>query len=62
MKGMVPPSPRYAAGLPKTSLEALSSAAQSQGAIDGAFHPDEPEASNETRALYGGSSSSSFFM
>src|SRR5471032_980973 len=39
MKGMEPPSPIKAAGLPKAASLALSSARASQGAVAGAFQP-----------------------
>ena len=39
MKGIVPPSPMYIAGLPKNSRLEASIACSSQGDIAGAFQP-----------------------
>src|ERR1700728_2556248 len=62
MKGIEPPSPMKAGGLPKCALLALSSALASQGESAGAFQPVSPRgASNATVAPSGGLSSSDFF-
>ena len=48
MKGMEPPSPWKATGLPKAAWLALFSEASSQGARLGAFQPLSPRGTSNT--------------
>src|SRR5471032_3522970 len=63
MKGIEPPSPWNATGLPNAVRLALFSEASSQGAKVDAFQPLSPRGtSNTTSASYGGVASSAVFI